>query len=134
MIGITEDVFRFSGELDKDDVMRDQGIDAIEEEYNTKTHVAFEIPENIQSKGQCLIQDILPDAPGPTTSTGTDLLFHDVYLPPWIEIPAESPWNLFTPTLGTQIPDSQLDNPELITGNDWPLLGSKNSFITTTLA
>lgn len=134
MIALTEDCFRFSGELDKDDVLGFQAQDAIQEEYNRNTHVAYEIPDQVMKDGQVIVQDILPEPQEPTSAEGTDMLFHDVYLPPWIEVPEDSPWIKFTTTEGTQIPDTELENPNRITGNDWPLLASKNSFIQTTLS
>lgn len=132
-IAITEDIYRFTGELDKDDVLADQSMDAIQEEYNQQTHVAYEIPNQVMKDGQVIIQDILSEPLAPTSSDSTNLIFHDVYMPPWIEVPADSPWNLFTAIEGTQIPDTEISNPDRITGNDWPLLASENAFIKATL-
>lgn len=133
MIGITEDCYRFSGELDKDDVYPQQQDDAVSEEYAKNIHTAYDVPDQVRKDGVALIIDTITQPECPSDSSSTDRLFHDVYLPCWADIPESSPWKQFTAVEGTQIPDSLLHNSNRLAGNDWPLLASENAFIFTTL-
>lgn len=133
MINIVEDAWRFSGELNKENKFEKQCEDAITEEYAREIHTAFDVPEQVMKDAVPVIQDIIPQPNVPTLSSETELLFHDVFLPPWIEIPASSPWNQFTAIEGNQIPDTLIKNPNRITANDWPLLAPENAWISNTL-
>ena len=75
--------------------------------------------------------DVHPGPDEPKSGKAMDRMFHNVFLPSWDEIPEPSPWNQFTATEGTQIPDSYLKNPSKITCYDWPRFSYENRFIST---
>jgi hypothetical protein len=74
--------------------------------------------------------DVEPGADVPTSGKAMERKFHNVFLPSWDEIPEPSPWNQFTATEGTQIPDSYLKNPSKVTCYDWPRFSSQNRWIS----
>jgi hypothetical protein len=132
---ILEQHRRFYGDMQYEEYFNDQSKSAIQESYDSDLSTAYYIPDQVVRDGQVLQLDTRGGAPlVPLTPDETDAQFHDVYLPPWTEIPEDSAWKQFTQVEGTQMPDSYLNNPSEVTGNDWPLLAMENAFIYSTLS
>lgn len=125
---------RFGGPLDKEELLTTMAIQAIEEEH-ASNKVAYNIPEEVKRDGEALLLDTRGGVPLNTlTRDETNEQFHDVYMPPWIEVPEDSGWKQFTQVEGTQLPDSMLRNSTRLSGNDWPKLAMENAFIYNTVA
>lgn len=124
---------RFHGELDKDDLLKEQCEEAIELSYSTNADVA-QLPREVMLEGDPFALDTRGGAPLTVlTPDETDCEFHDIYPPLLIELPDDHPLKQFTQILGSQIPDSMLKNANRVTGNDWPTAGLENQYIVNTL-
>lgn len=124
---------RFYPPLDKAELLPQQASDAIEEQYARDCKNCYNIPPEFKRDGQVIIMSQIPEPNEPTSSTGTEQLFHDVYRETDYRTPADSFWNKMTAIEGTQIPDSMLENSNRLAGWDWPLLAMQNRPIVTTL-
>lgn len=134
IMNLVDEARRFYAPLDRDEFIPKQCKEAIQYMYDISNEV-FEIPKNVEIDGDCLILDTRGGGNlTPMTADETDTQFHNVYMPPWIDIPASSPWKKFTQVEGSQLPDSMIENPNRFAPNDAPALRFQNSFITSTYA
>lgn len=124
---------RFYPPLDKAELLPQQASDAVDEQYARDCKNCYNIPPEFKRDGQVIIMSQIPEPNEPTSSTGTEQLFHDVYRETDYRTPADSFWNKMTAIEGTQIPDSMLENSNRLAGWDWPLLAMQNRPIVTTL-
>lgn len=133
MTNVIEEARRFQPPNDEEELIPGRGIEAIQETYDNDFSTAYTLPEQVQldSAGQ-IEMDIIPWKDVQTPEE-VDLTMHNVFLPAWFFVPRSSGFQKFTQTEGTQLPDSYIENPNRITGNDWPGVIPENRFIETTL-
>jgi hypothetical protein len=133
MMGVVEEGRRFYGELDMDDIFESQCEQATQETYDREQKTVFRLPERCRLDGESLILDTRGGGNlVPLSADETDVMFHDVYMPTWAEIPESSGYKQFTAVEGTQLPDSMLEDPDCFASSDAPSLNNINRFIFTT--
>jgi len=131
-LNIIDETRRFYAPLDKDEIMHEQAVEAVNESYN-QCKECYSVPPQAVLDGESCILDTRGDGNLSLLSPDeTEMVFHNVYLDPWIEIPEDSPWKQFTQIEGTQLPDSMLADSERYAANDNPMLRFQNAFISST--
>jgi hypothetical protein len=131
---LIEEGHRFASPLIGEEELPLKALEAYAEVQNQDTDPPFNVDAKMTHDGDVgdFMMDIIPGPHSILSGKGTDAMFHNVFLPSWAEIPEPSPWKKFTAVEGTQIPDTELENPSRIAGYDWPRFNHKNRFIMTT--
>lgn len=130
MMNMVEEDGRFSGMNDHEETYPHLQQQAEEEIEMANNHFPYmNVPQSIQDAGVMVMFDTVPEPHNPLDADSTDMLFHDVFLPPLIEIPENDPLKTFTPIMGTQLPDTARKGSMPIGGSDWPAFSMANEFI-----
>lgn len=128
---LVEEAHRFASPLDGEAELEEKNLLAKMEIEKEDVGPPYRVSEELRHDADVddFMIDVHPGPDVPKSGKAVQSMFRNVYLPSWNEIPEPSPWNQFTATEGTQIPDSYLQNPSKITSYDWPRYSYKNRFI-----
>lgn len=136
---------RFSGMLFGEEFLRSQKSSS---SYTTKhldplVNASKYVPPQIQTQARNIFQAVVPYEGQAQMSDSlltqykspaqTDGEFHDVFLPDWFSIPTSSPLEKFTPSDGTQYPDSARLYGLEMSINDADTLKNVNGWIYNTV-
>lgn len=133
VMNIVDEARRFSGSLDREELMPKMASEATQESYNRHPKEVFSFPADQTIDAASIMLDVRGGAAlTPLTEDQTSDTFHDVYMPDWVSIPNNSPWKRFTQIQGTQMSDSYLRDPSKFSSNDAFFDRNENAFIYTT--
>lgn len=133
VMNIVDEARRFSGTLDREELMPKMASEATQESYNCHPKEVFSFPADQTIDAASIMLDVRGGAAlTPLTEDQTEDTFHDVYIPDWVSIPNNSPWKRFTQIEGTQMSDSYLRDPSKFSSNDAFFDRNENAFIYTT--
>lgn len=132
-MNLVDDLRRFGGPNDQEELLPQMNQDAIDEEYNQRQSEAFDLPMQIEKDSVETMQDTVPPPYNIEGPGSVDGVFHDVFIDPWALLSKENSWSRMSQIEGTQLPDSLLENHNRITGNDWSSVKQQNAFIQNTV-
>lgn len=133
LYNIIEEGRRFKGMNDEEELYPMRQQEALDEISKINMRFPFNVSKETEAAGQISMIDIYPEPHVPISSKQTGLLFHDVFIPPLVEIPLSDPLQKFTTIMGTQLPDSQRLSQSAISNWDWDPFRMENQYIYETV-